>query len=330
MNENSTCAIWDTPATETPANGDGRSIDSPRAGGRYFISGTAEAVLGNCDYHVRVRLTTWLVEQRRLGILSPEITARTIDNAKQSRDSDVSDRADSILRHLGERSETLGNQVWFRIITKLFNIEQLHDREKVYFELLSHSGCVGEKDLLFLLTYLQDRGLIKYSLTHNQEKACTLTVEGYAKLAELEKTYTDSSIAFVAMWFDDSMSEAWEHGFDPAIRKAGYKPMRIDRHEHVNKIDDEIIAEIRRARFVVADFTHGDTGARGGVYYEAGFAHGLDIPVIFTCRQDSFDEIHFDTRQYNHIVWTEPEDLLRDLTTRIAAVIGDGPNKPPD
>ena len=33
-----------------------------------------------------------------------------------------------------------------------------------------------------------------------------LTIEGYARLAELEKVATDSSQAFVAMWFDDSMN----------------------------------------------------------------------------------------------------------------------------
>jgi hypothetical protein len=35
----------------------------------------------------------------------------------------------------------------------------------------------------------------------------------------------------------------------PAIRDSGYEPMRIDRKEHINKIDDEIIAEIRRSCF---------------------------------------------------------------------------------
>ena len=65
------------------------------------------------------------------------------------------------------------------------------------------------------------------------------------------------------------------------IEDAGYEAVRIDEKEHTNKIDDEIIAEIRRSRFVVADFTQGKDGARGGVYYEAGFAHGLGIEVIF-------------------------------------------------
>ncbi len=129
------------------------------------------------------------------------------------------------------------------------------------------------------------------------------------------------------MWFDESMDEVWENAIKPGIEDAGYEAIRIDRKEHLNKIDDEIVAELRRARFVVADFTQGDDGARGGVYYEAGFAHGRDLPVIFSCREDVIEELHFDTRQYPHVVW-EPEKLdeFRDgLTKRICAVIGDGP-----
>ena len=92
--------------------------------------------------------------------------------------------------------------------------------------------------------------------------------------------------------------------------------------EHVNKIDDEIIAEIRRSRFLVADFTQGQDGARGGVYFEAGFAFGLGIPVIYTCRKDMIEKLAFDTRQYNHIFWECNEDLRRSLGNRIAATIG--------
>ena len=98
---------------------------------------------------------------------------------------------------------------------------------------------------------------------------------------------------------------------------------------HANKIDDEIIAEIQRSRFLVADFTHGDDGARGGVYYEAGFAHGLNRPVIFSCRENMVDKLHFDTRQYNHILWKNEnlDEFRKDLTNRIEALIGEGPNK---
>lgn len=139
------------------------------------------------------------------------------------------------------------------------------------------------------------------------------------------------------MWFDDSTLAAYDQGVEPAVRDASYEPVRIDRREHSNKIDDEIISEIRRSRFVIADFTCGTVLSedrkvaipRGGVYYETGFAQGLDLPVIWTCREDQIDQVHFDTRQFNHILWTEPRDLREKLRNRIGAVIGDGPPQRP-
>ncbi len=132
------------------------------------------------------------------------------------------------------------------------------------------------------------------------------------------------------MWFNDSMDHIYEGGFEPAIKDAGYKPLRIDQKPHFGKIDDQVIAEIRRSRFVVADFTHGEKGARGSVYFEAGFAFGLDIPVIFTCRKDLLDDLHFDTRQYPHIAWEEGkmDEFQTELQNRIVALIGEGPDLP--
>lgn len=104
---------------------------------------------------------------------------------------------------------------------------------------------------------------------------------------------------------------------------AGYEPLRIDQKEHVNKIDDEIVLEIRRSKFLIADFTCERGNPRGGVYFEAGLAFGLGKPVIWTVRADLIDDVHFDTRQYNHITWSEPAGLRDALRKRIGAVIGD-------
>lgn len=121
------------------------------------------------------------------------------------------------------------------------------------------------------------------------------------------------------------MNEAYQDGIAPAIEDCGWLPVRIDQKEHSNKIDDEIIAELRRARFVVADFTSEPEKPRGGVYFEAGFALGLGVPVIWTCRADLIEQVHFDTRQYNHITWDSARDLRVRLTHRIGAVIGHCP-----
>ena len=49
MAENSVCAIWATSATTLPTDRDGLTCDSPRVGGRYFISGSAAAVIRAID-----------------------------------------------------------------------------------------------------------------------------------------------------------------------------------------------------------------------------------------------------------------------------------------
>lgn len=68
---------------------------------------------------------------------------------------------------------------------------------------------------------------------------------------------------------------------------------------------------------LIADFTK----QRGGVYFEAGFAMGLGIPVIWSCRSDDINNLHFDTRQYNHIVWNDYSDLRTKLVNRIKATV---------
>ena len=329
MNEDSTCSIWGTRATEFSTRGrGGREVDSPRAGGRYFISGTAIATLKSRDDSLKARLTTLLINQRRLGVDCPEVDSNTIKDAEARRPLPIRERADRFLQFLANLEAYPGGGfpvLAYEVVPTNFLLAVS------WLESAVSPGNIEQqkREISFFGDYLEKQGWIEpyewRGRTNNR-----VTVTGHVRLAELEAAYTPSSRAFIAMWFDDSMNEAWDHGIAPAVRDSGYEPMRVDRKEHVNKIDDEIVAEIRRARFVVADFTHGDSGARGGVYYEAGFAQGLGIPVVFCCRKDRLEDVHFDTRQYNHIVWETPGELRDRLAKRIAAVLGDGPNQPPD
>ena len=150
-----------------------------------------------------------------------------------------------------------------------------------------------------------------------------LTINGWYRLIDLGKHERKSDQAFVAMWFDPSLDEIWRNGFKAALEEAEYNPIRVDLEEHNEKICDRIIAEIRRSGLVVADFT----GQRGGVYFEAGFAMGLGIPVIWTCRDTDTKKLHFDTRQYNHIVWSDSADLKKKLINRIEATFPIRPRK---
>jgi len=178
------------------------------------------------------------------------------------------------------------------------------------------------KELVDLLNHLSGSGLIEFTRHSSGSRIRTL-VDGIAHAEDSALPNVQSRTAFVAMWFDPSVRTAYVDGIAPAIEENGFLPTRIDGAQFNHKIDDEIIAAIRRSRFLVSDFSCGDDGARGGVYYEAGFAHALGIPVIFTVRAHDVPRLHFDTRQFNHIVWNDPSDLKKALSARIGATIGE-------
>lgn len=154
----------------------------------------------------------------------------------------------------------------------------------------------------------------------------SISPKGHAYLEDLRSGHAeDSPYGFVAMRFSDETSQLREGGIKAAIRRAGYRTTLIDEVEHLDHIDDEIIARIRRCRFLVADLTF----QRQNVYYEAGFAQGLGTPVIWTCskREIEANAPHLDVRQYALVAWSNEtlNDFATKLTARIIATIGPGP-----
>jgi hypothetical protein len=241
----------------------------------------------------------------------PNIDSDVLNIVKARRPVSFSERFNCALRCLGESISQLGEH------------KDLGVANAFQFMAETESGNLAELTELFRL--LQQAGYVEGAFHLGGGGAFRPTVKGWEELDKLKRPRTDSSQAFVAMWFSDETNDAFINGIWPALTETGYKAMRIDKKDHNNKIDDEIIAEIRRSRFIVADFTCGPGNPRGGVYFEAGFALGLNIPVVWTCRDSSLKDVHFDTRQYAHIVWKNSEDLRIQLRNRIGATIGIGP-----
>ena len=175
----------------------------------------------------------------------------------------------------------------------------------------------------YLLQSLGEQDLVNITSSTNEALEFRLTAKGWSEVTRLERDGGDSDKAFVAMWFDGTQNEVMEAIFR-AVVSAGYEPVRIDRIEHVNRIDDEIIAQIRSSRFLIADFT----GQRNGVYFEAGFMLGMGRPVIWLCKKAELSNVHFDTRQYNTIDYSDLKELERRLRFRIEAIMGRGPRFP--
>lgn len=171
-----------------------------------------------------------------------------------------------------------------------------------------------EEDFLFQRLMCEHLGWVK------KDHMFQLTAKAFFRLELAPQS--EPVTGFVAMWFSPEVRLLWTDVIEPAIRQAGFEPLRIDGKEHNGKIDDEIMVSIRASKFVVSDFT----GHRGGVYYEAGFAHGLGLPVIFLCRESDMKDLHFDIRQYNCIIWSPDklEAARGRLKNRILATLGQG------
>ena len=313
------CPIWGTPAFEYPSHGDGKFIDSPRAGGKYLVAGTAAAILENCDDLVKARLTSWLIEQRQLGIKWVEIYSPTISEAQQRQALGAPECADGILRYLRAKSKSLGTIVRYSVFIGLYDKSLMTPtiQEKECLCLLAHSESINMDDLSVLMEHLEDTGLIKIS-GDDKVKGCNLTVAGYARLAELEKTNVVSSKAFIAMQFNDPNLDAFVKDIvKPAVGEIGYDLVDMRDVAQAGVIDNIMRAQIRDVAFAIVDLSHDNLGA----YWEAGYAEGLGKPVIYICEKTKFKEesTHFDTNHCTTILWSRDNDTeFRDkLTTTI-------------
>ena len=160
---------------------------------------------------------------------------------------------------------------------------------------------------------------------------CTLD----ARLWVEEHTRRDSlsQQGFIAMWFNEDIRKQIAPTIEKAIQDAGYTPLLIIRDLRTHSIPDQIVHQLRQSRFVVADLTShlladNDELGRRNVYYEAGFAAGADLEVIFTCRKNCYapEKVASDIRHFNVVCWDNQdlESFRQELQERILARVRPG------
>jgi hypothetical protein len=294
------CWICDWPA-KILGGGEKARVKCPRCG-EYLITGT----LSHCRFPLpdadRHRMSAWMrqraLDGRELLLLDSymiEAVASQLPSPKPHQ------RGDLLLVSLSKA---------FPVPGQCLEVNWIND----YPLACGSNRYEGE----FHFQALRAAGHIQAN-SHPTTGAVELTISrlGWEKIDQLSSTQVASKVAFIAMSFSKEVLDVAEPPISAAVRKAGFEPELSNRPEHNEQIDARIIAGIKRASFVVADVT----GAKTGVYFEAGYALGLGRPVIWTCRRTSQADMHFDTRQYNHILWGGPEDLEQQLYYRIAATI---------
>ncbi|GAB4496395.1 MAG: hypothetical protein OHK0019_28000 [Saprospiraceae bacterium] len=184
-----------------------------------------------------------------------------------------------------------------------------------------HLGFANRTEFeLYLNTVISD-DLFKTSREpyKGAQTLLSLTFKGLNYCHSLLESGKNSTRCFVAMKFSDDMVKFYEEGIAKAIEDNSFRPIRVDREHAENEqtINDFIIASIKQSRFCVADLTHKSHGA----YFEAGYALGRGLKVIYTCRADHFEEVHFDLKNMQIIKYATPEELREALSLKIQAVI---------
>lgn len=269
--------------------------------GEFSMKIAVNDVLGTTETDVRVR--AWVREQAEYGRTPPEITQKFLDTAVANL----------------PRYSPLQKQV---ILLKAVERRTTYPGQPVKLNILTDyplAWAANENEFRYLLKSVEERELVvNPNKTISGTAEVIITPQGWEHLEKegLGAPFADQ--AFVAMSFKPEMDLVWEDGIKPAIEKAGYKPVRVDKEPHIDRIDAKIVSEIKNSRFLVADVT----GQNPGVYFEGGYALGLGRPVIWTVRKNKLKKVHFDTRQYNHIVWATPEELKETLYDLISVVIG--------
>lgn len=273
--------------------------------GKFTITCTAAAIADKKE--LGPKLSAWIRERSELGGEIPEITSKTLKEVEAALPSyRVAEKQLLLLRAFERRTPYPGKAV----------------------TIVPHSDyplawAAGEREFLYLLRSLIERGLLRRTdgppdLNDSFVFDIELAADGWDFLDKHARPSVISDQAFVAMAFAPELKPAWEIAIRPAIQRAGFRPYRVDYEPHIERIDTKIITEIKNSRFLVADVTL----QRQGVYFEAGYALGLGLPVFWSVRKDDVANVHFDTRQYNHIVWENEEHLAEQLYLFVSAIVG--------
>ena len=228
----------------------------------------------------------------------------------------INEKIDRILLFLVEKTNHIGSCVdlSFSETLSLTFVDRFEVDINQNGEPQKRDSGVCRNDAHYMLDYLKSTGLIDYDNDKNDMYHIRVLPDGLSRVDHLQKTGTSCKNAFVAMKFGNEtlhLREAIKKG----ILDAGYVPVLIDDVEHNNNISVEILKHIRDSRFLVVDLSHQNNGA----YYEAGYARGLEKPVIQLCKKDV--KMHFDIAQINTIIWEDEDDIPERLKNRIAATI---------
>ncbi|XVJ52211.1 MAG: hypothetical protein HEQ32_09150 [Vampirovibrio sp.] len=214
------------------------------------------------------------------------------------------------------------------------DVESLGTKKSIpTYELLPVLATVEAAEVRALLKTLAQKGLCisddkgrllheAYSDVKNTYKFCIqLTLEGFEAYDALMKGKAHSNFGFLALEFDEL------NLFYPKLKEFLKQEMKIDLKDQgdanrLGNINVAIEANIRKCKFMIADIIPTQKIKKNkdipnaNVMWEAGFAEGLNKPVLYICKQIA-KNAPFDVRNHYCIEYGETEETHQKACTRI-------------
>jgi hypothetical protein len=134
------------------------------------------------------------------------------------------------------------------------------------------------------------------------------------------KKVEEANAAFIIMAFSEQSPDRLPLVDIYAAIKRGCDTMSVKAHradevEHSGSITNLILDHIKTHRFLISDLTH----ERPNVYYEVGYAHGMQKEVVLTAQKGT--TVHFDVAAHNVIFYSSSTELEERIVRRLRARI---------
>lgn len=160
-----------------------------------------------------VRLSGWVREQNAVGAVPVRITPETSRRVAQMPMPGLRERTSRALIKLAKDK-----------LDALF----IRDAVSHDLEMQAISYSLDEQGVDLLIRILIEEGSLRFT-----GGSCAVTAKGLLAAEALGADQSSSAQGFVAMSFDPSLREAWADGFDPGIRTAGFRPLRLDTEDYI-------------------------------------------------------------------------------------------------
>jgi hypothetical protein len=134
-------------------------------------------------------------------------------------------------------------------------------------------------------------------------------------VSTIEECY-EKGYAFIVMSIDPSNPGLVDvlDSIKEAATSCGVHAERVDEVQTNTRITDRILESIQKAEFVIVDLTY----KKPNVYYEAGYAQGLNKTPIYVAKEGT--SLEFDLKDYPVIFFQNMRELKEGLKERLIAL----------